>query len=301
MTGRPSIASNRPSKSSCWSGSSSASASRRASSSSAMIIARIFGWRSSAMNMCSVRHRPMPSAPSSRALRRVLRRVGVGAHAEPAELVGPLEHACRSTRRPRASTAGRPRASRSPWCRRWRCSRPRRSSCRRREIVRASRSIFSALGADHARAGPCRAPPARRARPCRPRLVRMPLAAWKPATSSASVNGRTRITSRPVLRRPATASRGGEHDLALGGARRGARRPWRAPRSRPWGRRSGAAARRASSASIVMSASSRVSSPSSTASHAKRTAAWAGRLALRVWSMYSCPSSTVNSVSCMSS
>ena len=30
-----------------------------------MIIARIFGWRSSAMNMCSVRHRPIPSAPSS--------------------------------------------------------------------------------------------------------------------------------------------------------------------------------------------------------------------------------------------
>ena len=30
-----------------------------------------------------------------------------------------------------------------------------------------------------------------------PLLVRMPLAAWKPATSSASVNGRTRITSRP--------------------------------------------------------------------------------------------------------
>ena len=30
-----------------------------------------------------------------------------------------------------------------------------------------------------------------------PSLVRMPLAAWKPATSSASVNGRTRITSRP--------------------------------------------------------------------------------------------------------
>ena len=28
-------------------------------------------------------------------------------------------------------------------------------------------------------------------------LVRIPLAAWKPATSSASVNGRTRITSRP--------------------------------------------------------------------------------------------------------
>ena len=44
-----------------------ASAARRPSPSSAMIIARIFGWRSSAMNMCSVRHRPIPSAPSSRA------------------------------------------------------------------------------------------------------------------------------------------------------------------------------------------------------------------------------------------
>ena len=52
--------------------------------------------------------------------------------------------------------------------------------------------------------------------------------------------------------------------------------------------------------SIVVIASSLVSSSSSTASHAKRTAAWAGRLALRVWSMKSCPSSTVNSVSCMS-
>ena len=30
-----------------------------------------------------------------------------------------------------------------------------------------------------------------------PSLVRMPFAAWKPATSSASVNGRTRTTSRP--------------------------------------------------------------------------------------------------------
>ena len=34
-----------------------------------MIIARIFGWRSAAMNMCSVRQRPMPSAPNSRAFR----------------------------------------------------------------------------------------------------------------------------------------------------------------------------------------------------------------------------------------
>jgi len=44
----------------------------------------------------------------------------------------------------------------------------------------------------------------------------------------------------------------------------------------------------------------RASSPSPTASTANRTAAWAGRFALRVCSMKRLPSSTVNSVSCMS-
>ncbi len=57
-----------------------------------MIIARIFGWRSSAMNMCSVRHSPMPSAPELAGLAGVLGRVGVRADAEVADLIGPLEH-----------------------------------------------------------------------------------------------------------------------------------------------------------------------------------------------------------------
>ena len=48
----------------------------------------------------------------------------------------------------------------------------------------------------------------------------MPRAAWKPATSSASVNGRARITSRP-WRRGRDRLVGGEDDLALGGAGRG--------------------------------------------------------------------------------
>ena len=43
--------------------------SRRSSSSAARITWTIFSWRSSPKNMCSVRHRPMPSAPNSRALR----------------------------------------------------------------------------------------------------------------------------------------------------------------------------------------------------------------------------------------
>ena len=67
------------------------------------------GWRSAAMNMCSVRHRPMPSAPNSRARARVLGRVGVRAHAEPAQLVGPAAAPSRSARRLRARRAARRR------------------------------------------------------------------------------------------------------------------------------------------------------------------------------------------------
>ena len=48
-------------------GRSRSSAARRSSSSRARIMSRTIGRRSSAMNMCSVRQRPMPSAPNSRA------------------------------------------------------------------------------------------------------------------------------------------------------------------------------------------------------------------------------------------
>ncbi len=68
VTGSPAIASKIPSKSACWIGSSRSSAARRSSSLPAMIISRTTGSRSSALNMCSVRQRPIPWAPSSRAL-----------------------------------------------------------------------------------------------------------------------------------------------------------------------------------------------------------------------------------------
>ena len=57
-----------PSKSPCWIGSSRSSAARRPSSSPARIISRTSSSRSASTNMCSVRQRPMPSAPNSRAL-----------------------------------------------------------------------------------------------------------------------------------------------------------------------------------------------------------------------------------------
>ena len=74
--------------------------------SSARIASTICSWRSSPKNMCSVRHRPMPSAPNSRAFARVLGRVGVRAHAERAQLVGPRRARARSARTTSGSTSG---------------------------------------------------------------------------------------------------------------------------------------------------------------------------------------------------
>ena len=70
VTGRPSIASKMPSKSERWSFSSSASASSSSTGLSARMNRCTSGSRSP-RNMCSVRQRPMPSAPyATRHLRR---------------------------------------------------------------------------------------------------------------------------------------------------------------------------------------------------------------------------------------
>ena len=63
------MARKMPRKSSRWNGRSFSSAARCDTWSAAMIISRTMGMRSGAKNMCSVRTRPMPSAPNSRALR----------------------------------------------------------------------------------------------------------------------------------------------------------------------------------------------------------------------------------------
>ena len=105
---------------------------------------------------------------------------------------------------------------------------------------------------------------------------------------------------RPAGLRGRHGVRRGEDDLPLGRARRGrhAARRWQSKRAS--GANVGCSSASSAPASIVAIASAAVISPSWTASTAKRTAAWAGRLALRVCSMYRRPSSTVNSVSCMS-
>ena len=64
------------------------SAAQRLERAAERIICTTCGSRSSAKNMCSVRHRPMPSAPNSRAFFASRGDVGVGAHLEAADLVG---------------------------------------------------------------------------------------------------------------------------------------------------------------------------------------------------------------------
>ena len=66
---------------------------------SARIISRIASMWSK--NMCSVRHRPMPSAPKATACGRLVGLVGVGADLELAVLVGPASSAWRTAGRPR--------------------------------------------------------------------------------------------------------------------------------------------------------------------------------------------------------
>ncbi len=68
VTGRPSIASRISMKSAFCATRSSSSAAVSASGVSAKIMRRTIGSRSSPRNMCSVRHRPIPSAPNWRAL-----------------------------------------------------------------------------------------------------------------------------------------------------------------------------------------------------------------------------------------
>ena len=67
VTGWPCIALNSPSKSLRCIGSNLASATRRPASSSARIISRTALMRSPSKNMCSVRQRPIPSAPNIKA------------------------------------------------------------------------------------------------------------------------------------------------------------------------------------------------------------------------------------------
>ena len=226
--------------------------------------------------MCSVRHRPTPSAPNRRARAASS---GVSAFARTPRRRSSSHQP--SSFAKRSSTSGRTsgtssvvtapvepsmaimspaRSTRSPTWTSWAC----RSMSRSPAPVTAGRPIPRATSAA------CEALP--------PSLVRMPAAALNPATSSASVNGRTSTTASPFARRGDRVL--GREDDARPSPRPGTRRPrGRSRRTRASGSNVGCSSASSLSASIVAIACARVSSPSSTASTAKRTAACAGRLA----------------------
>ncbi len=138
-----------------------------------------------------------------------------------------------------------------------------------------------------------------------PRLVRIPLAASMPWTSSGLVSGRTMITSLPsslAQRSARSASKATTPTAAPGDTLRPvASRPpesWACSldSTENWGWR-----KKSTCSGCTRSSASRWEmSPSSAMSTAMRTAAWAVRLPSRVCSSHSLPRSMVNSMSCIS-
>jgi len=80
VTGSPFMMWKSSTKSARCIGRSLARAVRRPAVSSAMIISRTAVIRPASKNMCSVRARPMPSAPNFARGTRIERRLGIGAH-----------------------------------------------------------------------------------------------------------------------------------------------------------------------------------------------------------------------------
>ena len=192
----------------------------------------------------------------------VARDVGVGAHLEPADLVGPAHEACRTRRSPRrrcvgaapsVDLAGRaverdPVALLAPTVpsdRQQRLARPRdrRAGARRRSGLPMPRATTAA----------CEVMP--------PVAVRMPWAASMPWMSSGVVSLRTRMTFSPVAA-PLGGVVGGRRPPCPTAAPGEAARPCgERGRASASGRGAGAAAGRARSGSTRSSASSRRDQP----------------------------------------
>ena len=196
VTGSPSMAVKMPTKSSRCKGSSFAAASRVLAS-SARIMRRTASMRSPSKNMCSVRHRPMPSAPNSR---RVLASSGVSALVRTLrrrDFVGPgHELVAKSPEMRPASSSTWPRMTspvvpsrRQPVALVSVCRRAQRRLLRSRSPARSSppRSLAHAARDD------------RRVDVMPPRAVRMPSAACMPPTSSGRSRCAPGSPSRPAV------------------------------------------------------------------------------------------------------
>ena len=269
VTGKPAIASKMPSKSPCWNGSSLSSTERRSSSVEARIISRTSGSRSSAMNMCSVRQRPIPSAPNSRAfaassgvsaLARTLSRRTSSAQRRivwKSSLIcgGTSSTSPRTTRPvPPSIVIVSPSASSSP---------PIVTVRAERSIESPSQPATHGLPIPRATTAACDVMP-----PC---AVRIPFAWISPWMSSGVVSQRTRITSSPL--RPRCSAVFASSTIAPQAAPGEAFRPCAATSSFAFGSIIGCRSWSSWPGSIRTTASSRVIRPSSTIETATFSAA----------------------------
>ena len=228
--------------------------------------------------MCSVRQRPIPSAPKTRArsassplsaLARTPSRRISSAHSSTRSNSPLIPGTISST----SSTVTRPVepsiAIVSPACS---SVSPTRTTSSSASISSADAPATHGLPIPRAIRAACEDLP--------PSAVSTPRAAWKPATSSASVNRRTRITSSPASAWRTAFS--AVNTIAPWAAPGEAGTPRASSVGSSSGLKVGCRSASSASASIVASASGRPSSPSSTASQANLTEACAGRFAARV-------------------
>ena len=261
----------------------------RPPASPARIISRTARMRSGSKNMCSVRQRPMPSAPNWRAILASCRRVGVGAHAQRAAAGRPsssarakvppssgvtvghrAEHhlAGRAVEGDRVARAHHVAVDAHLAAPRSRCAASPQPATQHLPMPRATTAAWEVMP---------------------PRAVRMPCG----GVHAVDVLGRGLDAhqdrpSRPPWRAPRPRRRVNT-TFADGGAGRG-RQPLGDHRARgARGRASGAAAGRAEPGSTRRTASSREISLSFAMSTAIFTAARAVRLPVRVCSIQSLP------------
>mmetsp|Transcript_32478 Transcript_32478/g.51976 ORF Transcript_32478/g.51976 Transcript_32478/m.51976 type:complete len:481 (+) Transcript_32478:363-1805(+) len=299
VTGSPSMARKMPSKSPRWNGSKSASAASRSGVLPAMIIRRTVRMRSpDPKNMCSVRTSPMPSAPFSRA---VAASSGVSALASTLRRRKPSTQDMNSPRSPLIAGGARSaaplmtspvvplRLSQSPSC----------SFTPPSVSHRLSSSTTSSEQPDtHTFPQPRATTAAWLVMP--PRAVRIPSDAFIPPTSSGDVSTRTRITFLPAA---CSSSAVGVSNTTCPTAA-----PGEAGRPTPMTSAAYAASSLncgCSSWSMCVGSTSSTAflvsiMPAATRSTAIFTAPAPVRFPLRVCNMYSVPSCTVNSMSCMS-
>ena len=248
-----------------------------------MIICCTIGNRSGCMNMCSVRHRPIPSAPSSRALRASS---GVSAFAQTsrrrslsaqernvASQSGRVVGASISASLPTITLPVLPSiVSQSPS---WNSRSSIRRTLLRRSISSASHPATHGLPIPRATTAACEVAP--------PFAVSTPRDAIMPCTSSGVVSTRTRMVSLPCSFH-ATAS-SAVNTICPAAAPGDALRPLAATSIRVLGSRRAWKSWSSDSAATRESAVFSSIKPSLTMASAMRTAASALRLALRVWSI----------------